>query len=58
MYDVYDERGKMNSREIIRQLKSDGWVFVHSKGSHQQFKHPTKKGRDVLAIAFGTVSRS
>ena len=45
MYDVYNEGGKMNSREIIRQLKSDGWVFVHSKGSHQQFKHPTKKGR-------------
>jgi predicted RNA binding protein YcfA (HicA-like mRNA interferase family) len=26
-------------------LKSDGWAKVGQKGSHVQFKHPTKKGR-------------
>jgi predicted RNA binding protein YcfA (HicA-like mRNA interferase family) len=35
----------MNSREIILMLQRDGWVRVAQKGSHIQFKHPTKKGR-------------
>ncbi|WP_332657389.1 type II toxin-antitoxin system HicA family toxin [Brevundimonas sp.] len=35
----------MDSRTIISLLKADGWVLVAQKGSHQQFKHPTKPGR-------------
>ncbi|TCP13785.1 putative RNA binding protein YcfA (HicA-like mRNA interferase family) [Crenobacter luteus] len=35
----------MNSREFIRMLERDGWYEVNCKGSHHQFKHPTKKGR-------------
>jgi predicted RNA binding protein YcfA (HicA-like mRNA interferase family) len=35
----------MNSREIISALKVDGWEQVAQKGSHIQFKHPTKPGR-------------
>lgn len=35
----------MDSREIIKALKKDGWAEVAKKGSHAQFKHPTKKGR-------------
>ena len=35
----------MNSREIIRQLKKDGWYEVNQVGSHKQFKHPAKAGR-------------
>ena len=34
----------MGSREIIRRLKQDGWQLVRTKGSHQQFRHPTKPG--------------
>ncbi|MEE4462564.1 type II toxin-antitoxin system HicA family toxin [Azotobacter chroococcum] len=30
----------MRSREVIELLEADGW-----KGSHHQFKHPTKPGR-------------
>ena len=26
-------------------LEKDGWSKVGQKGSHVQFKHPTKKGR-------------
>lgn len=26
-------------------LKADGWELVHVKGSHHQFKHPTKPGK-------------
>jgi predicted RNA binding protein YcfA (HicA-like mRNA interferase family) len=35
----------MRSRDIIKALKSDGWEQVAQKGSHLQFKHPTKPGR-------------
>lgn len=33
------------SREIIKELKEDGWALVAIRGSHHQFKHPTKQGR-------------
>lgn len=35
----------MNSKAIIAALKADGWKPVAQKGSHVQFKHPTKPGR-------------
>lgn len=34
----------MNSRELIKMLKDDGWEEVRCSGSHHQFQHPTKKG--------------
>ena len=27
-----------NSRDIIRRLEAEGWVFVSSKGSHHKFR--------------------
>lgn len=35
----------MRSREVIDLLEADGWYEVAVKGSHHQFKHPTKPGR-------------
>ena len=35
----------MRSRDVVRKLEADGWREVARKGSHAQFKHPTKKGR-------------
>jgi len=35
----------MNSRKVISKLKAKGWFLVNTKGTHQQFKHPDKKGR-------------
>ncbi|MGA2720661.1 MAG: type II toxin-antitoxin system HicA family toxin [Candidatus Acidiferrales bacterium] len=35
----------MSSREVIKQLKADGWYEVAHEGSHVQFRHPTKLGR-------------
>jgi predicted RNA binding protein YcfA (HicA-like mRNA interferase family) len=29
-----------DSREIIRDLRADGWVYVGASGSHHHFKHP------------------
>lgn len=34
----------ISSREVIRKLLDDGWFEVRTKGSHHQFKHPTKPG--------------
>ena len=35
----------MNSRELIKLLKADGWFEVAQVGSHKQFKHAVKAGR-------------
>ena len=35
----------VNSRDVIRALKANGWVQVAQKGSHVQFKHPSRPGR-------------
>jgi len=35
-------------REAIRAIEQDGWYQVKSKGSHRQFKHPTKPGRVTI----------
>ena len=38
----------MKSQDIIKALISDGWTQVAQKGSHVQFKHPTKPGRATV----------
>ena len=35
----------MKSGDIIARLRAAGWYRVRQKGSHVQFKHPTKPGR-------------
>lgn len=35
----------MDSRGVIKALEADGREEVAQKGSHVQFKHPTKPGR-------------
>ena len=35
----------LNVREILEILEDDGWYLVVIKGSHRQYKHPTKPGR-------------
>ena len=39
----------MNVREVIRLIEADGWYLVATKGSHRQYKHPTKPGRVTVA---------
>jgi len=35
----------MKVAEILRKLLMDGWCLHATRGSHRQYKHPTKKGR-------------
>ena len=39
----------MKVREVLRTLRADGWYLVATRGSHRQFKHPTKLGRVTVA---------
>jgi predicted RNA binding protein YcfA (HicA-like mRNA interferase family) len=39
----------MKVREVLRLLRDDGWSEVATRGSHVQFKHPTKTGRVTVA---------
>lgn len=38
----------MRFREIEKQVLDDGWVLVDVKGSHHQYKHPTKVGKVTI----------
>lgn len=34
----------MNSKDLIKLVKDDGWQHVRTTGSHHHFKHPVKSG--------------
>lgn len=34
----------MKVRDLLRLLRNDGWYLVRTRGSHRQYKHPTKPG--------------
>jgi len=36
-------------RDVIKALEQAGWVFVATRGSHRQFKHPHRPGRVTVA---------
>ena len=36
-------------RRAIKIVEADGWFFVRQRGSHRQFKHPTKPGKVTIA---------
>jgi len=52
----------MKVNDVLRMLKDDGWVLIATRGSHRQFKHPTKTGRVTVAgkpsddLAAGTMN--
>jgi predicted RNA binding protein YcfA (HicA-like mRNA interferase family) len=57
----------MKVRDLIRMLESDGWRMRATKGSHRQFRHPTKgmvvtvpgqPGKDVPAGTLKAILRS
>jgi predicted RNA binding protein YcfA (HicA-like mRNA interferase family) len=35
---------KVKVREVIRMIEADGWRLARTRGSHRQYKHPTKPG--------------
>ncbi len=41
------------AREAIRVVERDGWFHVRTKGSHRQFRHPTKPGTVTIPGPLG-----
>ncbi|MFZ0630823.1 MAG: type II toxin-antitoxin system HicA family toxin [Acidobacteriaceae bacterium] len=39
----------MKGRDVIRLIEQDGWYQIAQRGSHRQFKHPTKPGKVTVA---------
>jgi predicted RNA binding protein YcfA (HicA-like mRNA interferase family) len=53
----------MKVKEIIKLIEKDGWYLARQKGSHKQYKHPSKKGLVTISghkpsdeIALGTLN--
>ena len=38
----------MKVRDVIRLIERDGWFLVATRGSHRQYKHPSKPGRVTI----------
>jgi predicted RNA binding protein YcfA (HicA-like mRNA interferase family) len=36
-------------RDVIKRIEDDGWYLARTRGSHCQFKHPTKPGLVTIA---------
>lgn len=34
---------------VIKRLMQEGWILVATRGSHRQFKHPSRPGRVTVA---------
>ncbi len=47
----------MKVRDAIKILEADGWRRLVTRGSHRQFKHPTKPGRVTVAGNLSTFFR-
>lgn len=39
----------MKVRDVMKMIEKDGWFSVGTRGSHRQYKHPTKSGRVTIA---------
>ncbi len=47
----------MTVREILKELRTDGWVEFQVKGSHIQLKHPVKSGKVTVPNHSGDLPR-
>jgi predicted RNA binding protein YcfA (HicA-like mRNA interferase family) len=35
----------MNSKDVLKLIEDDGWYWVKTRGSHNYYKHKTKRGK-------------
>lgn len=43
-----ERKDAMKFREVEKQIIADGWYHVKQKGSHHQYRHPTKPGKVTI----------
>ena len=46
----------MRFREVEKIILADGWYQVKQKGSHHQYKHPTKPGKVTIPEHRGDIN--
>lgn len=39
----------MKVRDLVKQLEAEGWYLARTRGSHRQFKHPSRPGTVTVA---------
>ena len=39
----------MKVRDLLRLVEADGWYLVRTRGSHRQYRHPSKSGLVTVA---------
>ena len=39
----------MKIHDLLRLLRDDGWILARTRGSHEQYRHPTKPGLVTVA---------
>jgi predicted RNA binding protein YcfA (HicA-like mRNA interferase family) len=44
---------RVTGAEVLRALRTLGWVVVTQRGSHVQLKHPDRSGRVTIPIHAG-----
>ncbi|MGA2763478.1 MAG: type II toxin-antitoxin system HicA family toxin [Spirochaetia bacterium] len=42
----------MKVAQAIRIIEADGWYLIAQRGSHRQYKHPSKPGRVTIPGRF------
>lgn len=46
----------MRFREVEKMILKDGWYQIGQKGSHHQYKHPTKAGKVTIPEHGGDIN--
>lgn len=46
----------MRFREVEKMILADGWYQVKQKGSHHQYRHPTKPGKVTIPEHGGDIN--
>ena len=39
----------MKVRDLMKMVERDGWMLSRTRGSHRQYKHPSKAGTVTIA---------
>lgn len=45
----------MKVQELEKIITNDGWTLIGQRGSHRQYKHPTKPGKVTIPFHKGDV---
>lgn len=47
----------MTAKEVLKILKTDGWLQSNVRGSHIQLIHPTKRGKVTVPLHSGDIPK-